>query len=176
MFFSASSYLGIIPVSDGLNENVQSFFPCLPDSFRFWRNGSAFRRHYTMESVKYQFESAFCDHFLPHHTDRAASWKLHKGLPPISCDFLLRSDTRCSIMTVLTLYTILCTWRKPRWKLSKDKVYSLKLETKDRDFDYITIAKYSNFVSEEGDQFYFAEGTKITSALGVTQIKLVKVG
>ena len=60
--------------------------------------------------------------------------------------------------------------------LSKDKVYSLKLETKDRDFDYITIAKYSNFVSEEGDQFYFAEGTKITSALGVTQIKLVEVG
>ena len=60
--------------------------------------------------------------------------------------------------------------------LSKDKVYSLEMKTKDNDYDYITIAKYSNFLSEEGDQFYFAEGTKITSDLGVTQIKLVKVG
>lgn len=60
--------------------------------------------------------------------------------------------------------------------LSKDKVYYISVRTKDGGYDSITIAKYSNFVSEEGDQFYFAEGTKIKTDLGITQLKLVKVG
>ena len=59
--------------------------------------------------------------------------------------------------------------------LTKDKIYYIDIRTKDNSFDSVTIAKHSNFLSEEGNAFYLAEGTKITSDLGITQIKLVKV-
>ena len=61
--------------------------------------------------------------------------------------------------------------------LNKKEMYTLTILPKNdfKSIDYITIAKDSSFLNEEGTTIVFNEGTAISAPAGITQVKLVKV-
>lgn len=60
--------------------------------------------------------------------------------------------------------------------LNTDTMYSIKIKPKDAlTGDFLTVYKKSSFFNEEGNKYMFGQGSTITTEMGITKIKLVKV-